>query len=97
MENVKDNPQHNAAYQFGFIQAIKLQLQKLTDRVATEPDPATGGHYVVILSILINHANEMPTVVECGRFKMEITSPKATIVFEWIETKKKEMLDLLNS
>jgi len=98
MENVKDNPQHNAAYQFGFIQAMKLQLQKLIDLTGSEKDPATGGHYVVITSTLMNYANGMPTVIECGKFRLDITTnEKATIVFDWLEDKKKEMLDLLNS
>ena len=98
MENVKDNPQHNAAYEFGFIQAMKLMLQKLVERVGNERDPATGGHYVVILSILIKHCNEMPLVVECGKFRLDIKlTPVSTMVFDWIPAKREQMLDLLNS
>jgi hypothetical protein len=99
MENFKtaDNPQHNAVYEFGFIQGIKLTLQKLSERVEYEKDPATGGHYVVILSVLLNHTNSMPTVIECGKFRLNIEDPKNRIAFDWIESKKEQMLNLLNS
>ena len=94
---IPDHPGHNAAYQFGFIQAIKIQLQRMYDEVSSEPDPATGGHYVVALSILMNHANGLPTIAECGKFRMDLTAvPDAKIVFDWKEGKRNELLNHLN-
>lgn len=99
MENFKavDNPQQNSAYEFGFIQAAKLTLQKLIDYTAADPDPKKSGYSILILSVLMNHCNEMPIVTDCGKYSLDTSQDPNKIVFDWKEDKRAEMLDLLNS